>query len=299
MLPGSEYLCGGNNVFAGSSDVRRWSRLPPGPIGWPVVGSLFSLPGPRNVPACRKFATLAQKYGPIVFLRMGLRPTLIVSDCKIAQEFFTDCDETFGSRPQFASGRHLGYGYSSTVFSSGKEFKKMRRIYKSELLSGANVTIVAPLRREETRVLLAHVLRHAERATNRLVNITSLLFQANLNLMGRMVFSQRLFGDPDADNAQPPEIENFKLFVKSATRLVGSFNIGDYIPALRRCDIQGDVQFLLPCQQKFVSDTTSLNDVHNVYGVLLKFSIRSPASLSVECNSDGGLWVAFQGWRGN
>lgn len=223
-----------------SKMVRWWWRLPPGPIGWPVVGSLFSLPGPRTIPACRKFATLAQKYGPIIFLRMGSRPTLIVSNYKIAEEFFKNNDATFGSRPQFAAGRHLGYDYSSTVFSSGDKFTKMRRIYKSELLSASNVQRLAPLRMEEIRVLLADILRHWDRATNALVDVTSIVFKANLNLMGRIIFSQRLFGDSDADNAPLTEIENFKLFVKSATKLVGSFNISDYIPALRRFDMQGD-----------------------------------------------------------
>ncbi|KAG0585475.1 hypothetical protein KC19_2G014500 [Ceratodon purpureus] len=232
--------------------VRWWSRLPPGPIGWPVVGSLFSLPGSRYVPACRKFTTLAQKYGPIIFLRMGLRPTIIVSNSKIAEEFFKVQDKTFDSRPQFATGRHLGYDYNSTVFSSGSKFAKMNRIYRSDLLSISNVQRMGPLRMEEVRVLLADVLRHVERATDGLVDITSLVFKANLNLMGRIILSQKLFGDPEADDARPTEIENFKFFVKSATRLVGSFNISDYIPALRRFDMQGvekQLELLKPHQE--------------------------------------------------
>lgn len=241
---------------------RCWfgeKSLPPGPTGWPVVGSLYSL-GPRNIPACRRFAALAAKYGALMFLRMGSRPTVVISDSTTAKEFFKSQDNNFSSRPRLATGKHFGYDYSSVVFSSGEKFTEMRLIYSAELLSSTNVKKLAPVRMEEIRFLMADVLRRSEserlgdrpHATEGLINITSMVFKANLNLMGRIIFSQSLFGDSGTVNATPKEVENFKFFVKSATRLVGLFNVGDYIPALRWLDLQGvegDLQRLKPHQE--------------------------------------------------
>lgn len=213
------------------------ASLPPGPKGWPIVGSLYSL-GPRTIPACRRFTTLAEKFGPIMFLRMGSRPTLIVSNDKMAKELLRTHDQMFASRPKLATGKHFGYNYTSVVFApSGSHFVRMKKIYTHELLSPTKVELLSAIRMEEIRVLLADLVKQSVAAP---VNVTSMVFKANLNLMGRIIFSKRLFGDSEVVNAAPREIENFKFFVKSATRLVGLFNIGDYIPALRWLDLQGD-----------------------------------------------------------
>lgn len=216
----------------------RWgvdALLPPGPRGWPIVGSLYSL-GPKTIPACRRFLTLAEQYGPIMFLRMGSRPTLIVSNDKMAKELLRAHDQAFASRPMLAAGKHFGYNYSSVVFSSGAHFVRMKKIYTHELLSPSKVELLSSFRMEEVRVLLANLVHQ----TGTVVNVTSLMFKSSLNLMGRIVFSKRLFGESEVVSAPPREIENFKFFVKSATKIVGLFNIGDYIPALRWLDLQGE-----------------------------------------------------------
>lgn len=147
-------------------------------------------------------------------------------------------DQAFASRPLFSTGKHFGYNYTSVVFSpSGAHFVRMKKIYTHELLSSSKVELLSSLRMEEVRMLLDDLWRHS--SNNGVVNVTSLVFKTNLNLMGRIIFSKRLFGDCSV-NAPPSEIENFKFFVKDATRLVGLFNIGDYIPALRWLDLQGD-----------------------------------------------------------
>ena len=223
--------------------------LPPGPRGWPIVGSLYSL-GPKTVPACRRFFTMAEKYGPIMFFRMGSRPTIIVSNDEMAKELLRVNDQVFASRPMLASGKHFGYNYSSVVFSSGAQFVRMKKIYTHELLSPTKVELLYSFRMEEVRLVLANLVHQ----TGTVINVSSLVFKTSLNLMGRIVFSKRLFGESEVVSASPRDIENFKFFVKSATKLVGLFNIGDYIPALRRFDFQGDECFHQPLPAQLYID---------------------------------------------
>lgn len=245
-------------ILWSSNLAERWRDgeknlkiFPPGPKGWPIVGSLYSL-GPKHIPACRRFASLAEKYGPVMFLWMGARPTLVVSNSEMAMAILKTYDQNFASRPLLASGKHLGYNYRSVVFSpSGEHFRRMKKIYTCELLSPTKVELMSGLRWEEVRALLASVFRHSRdvagcdsdspNSSARTLNLTSTVFNVTLNIVGRMVLCKRLFAESAGSEVPtPPEVEDFKCFVKSATRLVGLFNIGDYIPALRWLDLQGE-----------------------------------------------------------
>ncbi|KAH7565819.1 hypothetical protein JRO89_XS08G0021500 [Xanthoceras sorbifolium] len=58
-------------------------RLPPGPRGFPIFGSLHLL---GKYPY-RDLHKLAQKYGSIMFMRLGLKPTVVVSSPQVAELF--------------------------------------------------------------------------------------------------------------------------------------------------------------------------------------------------------------------
>ena len=80
---------------------RRKAALPPGPIGWPIVGHLPMLGTHPHL----YFMELWRMYGPFVYIRMGSRDTLIVNGYKACQDVFTDNfnGNIFADRPDFES----------------------------------------------------------------------------------------------------------------------------------------------------------------------------------------------------
>ncbi|KAF2284127.1 hypothetical protein GH714_019281 [Hevea brasiliensis] len=66
-------------------------KLPPGPRGLPIFGSLHLL---GKFPH-RALHQLAKKYGPIMHLQLGLVPTIVVSSPKAAEFFLKICDLNF------------------------------------------------------------------------------------------------------------------------------------------------------------------------------------------------------------
>ena len=80
---------------------RRRVALPPGPIGWPIVGHLPMLGTHPHL----YFMKLWKKYGQLVYISMGSHDTLIVNGYKACQDVFVDNinGNIFADRPDFES----------------------------------------------------------------------------------------------------------------------------------------------------------------------------------------------------
>uniref|UniRef100_A0A7N0VLR3 Cytochrome P450 n=1 Tax=Kalanchoe fedtschenkoi TaxID=63787 RepID=A0A7N0VLR3_KALFE len=70
-------------------------KLPPSPIKFPIIGNLHQL----GVLPHRTLDQLAKRHGSLMLLRLGSKPTLIVSSPSAAQEMFKTHDTCFLNRP--------------------------------------------------------------------------------------------------------------------------------------------------------------------------------------------------------
>jgi len=62
----------------------KLKKLPPGPIGLPYFGSFFQITSnPFNF-----LQELPEKYGPLVYCRIGVRDTVFINDSKLAKDLF-------------------------------------------------------------------------------------------------------------------------------------------------------------------------------------------------------------------
>ena len=89
---------------------RRRAALPPGPMGWPIVGHLPMLGKQPHL----YFMKLWRQYGSYVYIRMGRRDTLIVNGYKACQDVFLHNvnGNIFADRPDFESIKALLPEYS-------------------------------------------------------------------------------------------------------------------------------------------------------------------------------------------
>lgn len=79
----------------------RKNNLPPSPLALPVIGHLYLM---KNKPLLT-LTLLSAKYGPVLYLRYGSRPVLIVSSPSAVEECFTKNDVIFANRPRTMAGR--------------------------------------------------------------------------------------------------------------------------------------------------------------------------------------------------
>nr|XP_027103366.1 cytochrome P450 81F4-like [Coffea arabica] len=71
---------------------------------------------------------VSRKYGPVLYLRFGIRPVVLVSSTSAAEECFTKNDITFANRPTLLVGKLLNYN-STTLPSRSYEEGKSRDRY--------------------------------------------------------------------------------------------------------------------------------------------------------------------------
>ncbi|KAI3761930.1 hypothetical protein L1987_52353 [Smallanthus sonchifolius] len=119
--------------------TKKTNTAPEASGGWPILGHLNLLNGSSELPHLA-LASMADQYGPIFTIRLGVRRVLVVSNWEIAKEIFTTHDLIVSNRPKYIAAKILGYNYASVSFAPyGPYWLGIRKIISTELVSGNRV----------------------------------------------------------------------------------------------------------------------------------------------------------------
>ncbi|ELT89059.1 hypothetical protein CAPTEDRAFT_127844 [Capitella teleta] len=101
--------------------------MPPGPLQWPILGSLPSLAlfGSKDPLAYLK--TLGDKYGGIFSVKLGDHFAIFISDYNIMKEALMKQGSCFSHRPSTALDRAIGYDEPGVVLANGRVWQVFRR----------------------------------------------------------------------------------------------------------------------------------------------------------------------------
>ncbi|XVF33155.1 hypothetical protein REPUB_Repub17cG0144000 [Reevesia pubescens] len=211
--------------------LRKTKKLPPGPPRWPVVGNLLQLsPLPH-----RDLASLCDKYGPLVYLRLGSVDAITTNDPDMIREILLRQDDVFASRPRTLAAVHLAYGCGDVALAPlGPHWKRMRRICMEHLLTTKRLESFAKHRAEEAQHLVKDVWGRAQ--NGKLVNLREVLGAFSMNNVTRMLLGRQYFG---AESAGPQEAMEFMHITHELFWLLGVIYLGDYLPIWRWVDPYG------------------------------------------------------------
>lgn len=198
-------------------------------------------------------AALARKYGPLMHLRLGFVDVIVVASASVAAQFLKVNDSNFSSRPPNAGAKYIAYNYQDLVFRPyGPRWRMLRKISSVHLFSGKALDDYRHVRQEEIAIL-ARALANAGSAA---VNLGQLLNICAVNALGRVMLGRRVFGD--GSGRGDPKADEFKSMVVEVMVLAGVFNVGDFIPALERLDLQGVAAKMKKLHKRF---DNFLNDI--------------------------------------
>ncbi|KAJ7951748.1 Cytochrome P450 [Quillaja saponaria] len=138
--------------------LKNYRKQPPGPSSLPIIGHLHLL---GNLPH-RVLKSLAKKYGPIMSLRFGRVPAIVVSSPEAAQLVLKTHDAVFANRPKLQATELMSYGSTGLATTEyGPYWRNIRKFCISELLSPSKIQSYAPLRKHELGLLVESIKRAA------------------------------------------------------------------------------------------------------------------------------------------
>jgi len=208
---------------------KTYSRLPPGPSGWPLIGNLLQVGKKPN----ESFFQLAIKYGPLMTLSLGMKTTVVVSSSAMAREVLKTHNHIMSGRIVTQAAKVLSRHKYSMAFSQyGSHWRMLRRVSNIELFSVKKLEALQYLRRDQVNRMIHQIFQDAVKGKR--VDIGHISFQSSFNLLGKMVFSKDVF-DPQFSRASR-ELKDVlsKLVVLHATP-----NLADFFPCLQFLDPQG------------------------------------------------------------
>ncbi|TXG52317.1 hypothetical protein EZV62_021486 [Acer yangbiense] len=217
--------------------LRNRSKLkraaPEAGRAWPVIGHLHLLGG--SEPAHRVFGNMADKYGPIFTVKMGVHRTLVVSNWEIAKECFTTNDKIFANRPKTVAMELLGYNFSMIGFSPyGPYWRQVRKTTILELLTNHRLEKFKHVRESVMKNSLKELYERSNSSNKVSIEMRKWFEDVTLNLILRLIVGKRC-------NAQEGEQNGgWREELTTFMELSGKFLVSDALPFLRWLDIGGD-----------------------------------------------------------
>ncbi|CAA3000330.1 cytochrome P450 703A2 [Olea europaea subsp. europaea] len=222
-------------------------KLPPGPPRWPIFGNLLQL---GQLPH-RDFASLCEKYGPLVYIRLGKIDAITTNDPDIIREILLQQDEVFASRPRTLAAIHLAYNCGDVALAPlGPKWKRMRRICMEHLLTTKRLESFTSHRADEAQHLVRDVWTMARKGDA--INLREVLGTFSMNNVTRMLLGKQYFGGESSGRHEAIE---FMHITHELFWLLGLIYLGDYLPFWRWVDPYG-------CEKKMKDVEKRVDDFH-------------------------------------
>ncbi|KAE8674044.1 putative Cytochrome P450 [Hibiscus syriacus] len=227
-----------------SRNTNQKKTAPEAGGAWPIIGHLRLLGGRQ--PPHITLANMADKYGTIFTIKLGVHRALVVSSWEIAKECLTINDKAFATRPKLLSMELLAYNYAMIGTAPyGPYWRQVRKFATIELLSNHRLDSLKHVRESEIEMSLQQLYELWNRKISSnsdkvLVEMRKWFKDVTLNVILRMIVGKRIPESSERDD----ETEKWKKSLDDLMKMSGKFVVSDALPFLRWLDIGGDEKFM-------------------------------------------------------
>ncbi|RZC90073.1 hypothetical protein C5167_044701 [Papaver somniferum] len=197
-------------------------RLPPGPNGLPILGNLHML---GKLPH-QNLHKLSLKYGPIMSIKLGPVPGIVVSSPDVAEQCLKTHDISFASRPRRRVSEIMFYKTKGIGFTPyGAYWRYVRKVCSVHLLNNSKIGSFQPIREKEVSIVVESI------------RLLSMSCEVEVDLSEKIgslvedISHIMFFGYKDG--------ESFIPILHDVMRILGAFNAADFVPCIGTLDLQG------------------------------------------------------------
>ncbi|WOH07505.1 hypothetical protein DCAR_0726935 [Daucus carota subsp. sativus] len=213
------------SLFSVTVFLYKWLRirnivpenLPPSPPKLPIIGNLYQLGRDPHI----SLRFLAQKYGPLMLLKFGSVPVLVVSTADAAREIMKTHDLVFSDRPDSSISNRIFYNGRDVALARYSEYwRQVKSTCVIQLLSKRRVNSFSNVREEEVALLIHNI----ESSHSKIVNLSEMFSELTSGVVCRVALGRKYESDKG---------NSYKKLLGEMTELLGYFrSIGKYIPLL-------------------------------------------------------------------
>ncbi|CAN1795800.1 2-methylbutanal oxime monooxygenase [Linum perenne] len=194
-------------------------KLPPGPTPLPIIGNLHQI----GALPYRSFHNLSQKYGPVMFVKIGRVATVVISSGDASRQAMKDHDLDTCSRPSSVGPSRLSYNFLDVAFSPYSDYwREMRKLFIFELLSMKRVHMFWYAREEQINNLVEILDGASDRRET--ANLTKLVFGVIDGIMGTVAYG-RYYGQKEFK-------DGFVKVICETMNMLSGFHAEDFFPTV-------------------------------------------------------------------
>ncbi|KAM0062975.1 putative cytochrome P450 [Helianthus debilis subsp. tardiflorus] len=199
----------------------RRKPLPPGPMGWPIIGNMLMMDQLSH----HGLARLAEKYGGILHLKMGFSHAIAVSSPEVAREILQEQDHIFANRSTTIAITYLTYNRVDMAFADyGPFWRQMRKLSVMRLFSRKRAESWDSVRDEVDAMVKSTAVNSGSP-----VNLGELVFSLTHDIIYRAAFG----------SISHESKEEFISILQEYTKLFIAPHLADFIPWLGFIDPAG------------------------------------------------------------
>ncbi|GFP83438.1 cytochrome p450 71a9 [Phtheirospermum japonicum] len=193
-------------------------RRPPGPPRLPLIGNLLQYTS-SNLHI--SLENLSKKYGPLMYMELIGKPTIVISSAKIAEEALKHNDLAFSDRPSMTTIAKLSYNGRDISSSPYSEYwREMRKMVVLRLFTHKQVNSFRSVREEEVSLMVKAISRQAG-DDRQLVNLNEVAQSLSSSIICRVALGKRY-----------DEGRRFNRLLEDIQAVVMEFFVADCFPWL-------------------------------------------------------------------
>ncbi|PPD72024.1 hypothetical protein GOBAR_DD31069 [Gossypium barbadense] len=219
-------------VVKAKGKSRKKPILPPGPTPWPIIGNIPEILSKKNKPTYRWINGFMKELNTdIACIRLANTHVISVTSPEIAREFLKKHDAVFASRPVTMATEYSSRGFLTiAVVPWGDQWKKMRKVMASEIMTAARPRSLLYKRTEEVDNLVRFIYNQCKSnsGSSAVINLRLAARQCTGNVIRKMLLNRRYFGEGRKDGGPGYEEVEYIESVFTVLRHLYSFILSDY-----------------------------------------------------------------------